>query len=176
LAANSEGGADFYTLNVNASGVVLAQDYPAVFWNPGRIHYDAINGLIYSDDGFHVIDPSTGLPVAIFEVGGGWPMAPDSPHNTVFMLVQYLSQIETPNYTIDLFDMTHFTRVSQVPFSTSEDGINPLSRFIRWGSNGLAANFKGGNVYLLSGSFVDAKTSPTLKRRGKKNRKIIASH
>ena len=89
-AASTEGGGDFYTLSVSSSGVVLDQDYPSVFWNEGKINYDAANGLIYSDDGFHAIDPSTGMPVGIFEVGGGWPMAPDSTLNTVFMPVQYI--------------------------------------------------------------------------------------
>jgi hypothetical protein len=152
-AASSEGGGDFYTLTVNSSGVVLDQDYPGVFWNPGRIHYNSANGLIYSDDGFHVIDPSTGLPVGILEVGGGWPMAPDSTDNTVFILAQYVWQGNS-NYTINLFDMTRYVRVAAVPFSTTAViGFNPPRRFIRWGSNGLAVNFKGDNVYILSESF-----------------------
>jgi len=147
-AANAEGGGDFYTLSVDSSGVTLSQDYTSIFWNPGRIHYDPDSGLIFSDDGFHVIDPSTGLPIGIYEVGGGWPMAPDTPHNTVFLLARYIWQ-ENSNFTINLFDMTHFTLMTQVPFSTSERGFNPLGRFIRWGTDGLAVNFKGGNVYLL---------------------------
>jgi hypothetical protein len=149
----AEGGGDFYALSVNSSGVVLNQDYPSIFWNPGRIHYYRANGLVYSDDGFHVINPSTGLPVGIFEVGGGWPMAPDSARNTVFLLAQYIWQGNS-NFTINLFDMTHFTLVTQVPFSTSERNFNPLGRFIRWGADGLAVNFKGGNVYLISGAIL----------------------
>lgn len=164
----AEGGGAFYSLTVSSSGVVLTQEYPSVFWNQGRIHYDATNGLVYSDDGFHVIDPATGLPVGIFEVGGGWPMAPDSTLNTVFILAHYVWQ-ENSNYTIDLFDMTHFTPVTQIPFSTSEDGINPVVRFLRWGSNGLAANFKGGNVYILSGSFVSGQST----RRSEKQLKPV---
>jgi hypothetical protein len=160
----AEGGGSFYSLTVSPSGVILTQEYPGVFWNPGRIHYDSANGLIYSDDGFHVIDPTTGLPVGIFEVGGGWPMAPDSTLNTVFILSQYLFQGNS-NYTIDLFDMTHFTLITQIPFSTSEDGINSLGRFLRWGSNGLAANFQGGNVYILSGSFVNGNTARRSERQ-----------
>ncbi len=152
-AASTEGNNDFYTLNVNSSGVALDQDYPEVFWNPSRINYYAATGLIYSDDGFHVIDPSTGLPVNIFEVGGGWPMAPDSTLNTVFILAQYIEQ-QNSIFTIDLFDMTTFTPITKIPFSTSESGFNPVGRFIRWGSNGLAVNFKGGEMYILSGSFV----------------------
>jgi hypothetical protein len=155
-AANSETtGYDFYTLTVSSSGVALDQDYPEVFWNGGRIHYNQGTGLVYSDDGFHAIDPSTGLPAGIFEVGGGWPMAPDSTLNTVFILAKYVWQ-ENANYTIDLFDMTRYVPVAHIPFSTVQNGLNQLGRFIRWGSNGLALNDTAGNLYLISGSFVAA--------------------
>src|SRR5229473_2108042 len=71
-AVNNSGGGDFYALTVNSLGVTLRQDYGGVFWNPGRIHFNKANGLIYSDDGFHAIHPSTGLPTGIFEVAGRW--------------------------------------------------------------------------------------------------------
>lgn len=147
---------DFYTFAVSSSGITLQQDFPSVFWNePGRIQYDSTNGLVYSDDGFHVINPSTGLPAGIFE--GGGPMAPDSSLNSVFVLAQYVWQ-ENSNYTVEIFDMTHYVRVGWVPFpTTAQPGINPMGRFIRWGSNGLAVNFKGDQIYLLSGSFVNAQ-------------------
>src|SRR6266576_1469617 len=159
-AVNNSGGGDFYALTVNSLGVTLVQDYGGVFWNPGRIHFNKANGLIYSDDGFHAIDPSTGLPTGIFEVGGGWPMAADSTLNTVFILTQYIWQ-ENSNYTIDLFDMSHYVRTGQVPFSkSSQFGINTVGRFLRWGTNGLAVNFKGGgNIYFLSGPFVNRAAS-----------------
>jgi hypothetical protein len=152
-AANSSTTAfDFYTLTVNPSGVVLDQDHPSVFWNPGRIQFDRGSGLVYSDDGFHAIDPATGLPTGIFEVGGGWPMAVDSANNKVFILVQYVWQANL-NYTIDVFDMTHYVRVASIPFpTTAQLGFNPPNRFIRWGSNGLAVSFKGDKIYLLSGN------------------------
>jgi hypothetical protein len=152
-AANSSTtGFDFYTLTVTSSGVVLNQDYPSVFWNPGRIHFDRGSGLVYSDDGFHAIDPATGLPAGIFEAGG--PMTPDSTLNAVFSLVQYIWQGNS-NYTVEVFDMTHYVPVAAIPFPTSaQPGFNPPGRFIRWGSNGLAVNFKGDKIYLLSGSFV----------------------
>jgi len=147
---------DFYTLTVNSSGVVLDHDYPGVWWNPGRIHYNAPSGFIYSDDGFHAVNPQTGLPVGLFEVGGGWPMAPDSSLNTVFMLAQYIWQQNT-NYTIDLFDLSHYVKAGWVPFpTTAQLGLNPPGRFLRWGTDGLAINFtgQGGSIVLLSGSFV----------------------
>ena len=156
-AANSSTtGFDFYTLTVNASGVVLDQDYPSVFWYaPGRIQYDSTNGLVYSDDGFHVVNPAIGLPAGLIE--GGGPMVPDSSLDSVFVLTQYVWQ-ENSNYTIDIFDMSHYVRVGWIPFpTTAQLGFNPLGRLIRWGSNGLAVNFKGDQIYLLSGSFVSAQ-------------------
>lgn len=154
-AANSETTAmDFYTLTVGASGVTLANDYQGVFWNPGRIHYDSGSGLVYSDDGIHAVDPATGLPAGFFEVGGGWPMAPDSSLSHVFMLDQYVWQGNS-NYTVSIFDMTHYVPVARIPFSTGQSGINQLGRFIRWGANGLAVNDMQGNLYLIAGPFVN---------------------
>ena len=154
-AANSESsGLDFYTLQVSASGVVLQQDYPSVFWNPGRIHYDHGSGLVYSDDGFHAVDPATGLPAGIYELGGGWPMAPDFTLNTVFILTKLVFQAN-PEYTIALFDMHHFVPITHFPFSTpAVSGLGRLGRFIRCGNNGLAFNDTSGNIYLLSGPFL----------------------
>ena len=154
-AANFETSSmDFYTLDVNTSGVTLANDYEGVFWNPGRIHYDRGNGLVYSDDGFHAVDPSTGLPAGIFEVGAGSPMAPDSARNHLFMLTQYILQ-GSSNYTIVVFDMTHYVPLARIPFSTGQNGFNRLGRWIRWGSNGLAVSDTEGSLYLISGPFVN---------------------
>src|SRR5262249_7138642 len=150
-ANNSGGSSDLYTLTVNSSGVTLDHDYASVFWNPGRIQYDRGSGLVFSDDGFHVIDPATGLPTGIYEVGGGWPMAVDSAHNTVFILAQYVWQ-QTTNYTINVFDMTHYVRVAAIPFSTTAPLGFSAIRFLRWGTNGFAVSFKGDKIYLLSGS------------------------
>ncbi len=161
---------DFYTFAVSSSGITLQQDYPSVFWNePGRIQYDSTNGLVYSDDGFHVINPATGLPAGLIE--GGGPMTPDSSLDSVFVLTQYIWQ-ENSNYTIDIFDMTHYVRVGWVPFPTTAlPGFNRLGRFIRWGSNGLALNFKGDQIYLLTGSFI----SNPQKARAKQIRKTVRS-
>jgi hypothetical protein len=163
-ALYASGGGEFFTLDVNASGVLLNQGYPAVFWNPGGIHYDRGAGLIFSDDGFHAVDPSTGLPAGIFEVGGGWPMAPDSALNTVFILTKYIWQ-ENSNFTIDVFDMSHFTSVNRIPFSTVQYSAPALTRFIRWGSDGLAVNDPSGNVYLISGPFVSGALRPGSRAR-----------
>jgi len=145
---------DFYTLDVSSSGVTLNQDYQGDFWNPGRIQYDRGSGLVYSNDGYHAINPSTGLPAGIFEVGGGWPMAPDSTLNHNFILDQHIFQ-GVNNYTISVFDMTHYVAVARIPFSSGPNPINRLGHFIRWGTNGLAINDTQGNLYLISGPFVN---------------------
>jgi len=158
-AASSEGNGDFYTLSADSSGVTLDQDYPEIFWNPGGIHYNKGNGLIYSDDGFHVIDPSTGLPVGIFELGAGAPMAPDSTLGTVFLLAKYLFQ-ENSNYTIDLFDITHFVKTGAIPFTTTAQlGFNPPTSILRWGSDGLALGFQGDSIYLFSGTVITGQSA-----------------
>lgn len=154
-ASNMESTNDFFILSVSSSGVVLSQDIENMFWWPAKIHYDSGNGLVYADDGSHSVNPSVALPAGIFQVGGGWPMAPDFNLNTVFILAQYTFQgSESTNYSINTFDMTNYLPVAAIPFSTT--GIFPLGRFIRWGSNGLAVNDKGGNIYLISGPFVSA--------------------
>ena len=145
---------DFFALDVTSSGVVLKQDYPGVFWNPGRIHYERGNGLVYSDDGYHAVNPMTGLPTGIYEVGGGWPMVPDVTLGHVFLLDAYVWQGNS-DYTISVFDMTHYVPILRIPFSTVPGGIQRLGRFIRWGSNGLAVNDTEGNLYLISGPFVN---------------------
>lgn len=145
---------DFFALDVTSSGVALKQDYPGVFWNPGRIHYERGNGLVYSDDGYHAVNPMTGLPTGIYEVGGGWPMVPDVTLSHVFLLDAYVWQ-GSSDYTISVFDMTHYVPILRIPFSTVPGGIQRLGRFIRWGSHGLAINDTEGNLYLISGPFVN---------------------
>src|SRR2546422_6738731 len=63
-----------------------------------------------------------------------------------------------------LFPYTTLFRslVAQIPFSTAQNGLNRLGRFIRWGTNGLALNDPAGNLYLISGSFVRDRKSTRL--------------
>jgi trimeric autotransporter adhesin len=170
---NENQGFDFYTLTVSSSGIVLDQDYPNVFWNPGRIHYNSDTGLVYSDDGFHAINPTTGLPAGIFEAGG--PMAPDATLNTVFSLIQYGWQVPS-NFTIELLDMTHYIPVNRIPFSAAQDDLAGLNRFIRWGTNGLALNDTAGNLYLISGPFISGDQQSGSQRRAKPVRMPSANH
>ena len=95
-------------------------------------------------------------------------MAPDSSLNTVFILAKYIWQ-ENGNYTIDLFDMTHYVPITWVPFSTTPNGILSFGRFIRWGSNGLAVNDTRGNIYIISAPFVNGSHSTKGQVRQQQN-------
>jgi IPT/TIG domain len=150
-ANNEDTGFDFYTLTVNASGVVLDKDYGGVFSDFGiRIHYDAGTNLVYSDDG-HIVNPSDGLPAGTFQASG--VMVPDSTLNAAFFLGQTESQFGSTDYTIESFNLTQFTPVNTMVVP----GVlgNPL-RLIRWGSNGLAFNTNNGQVFIIEGGFVSA--------------------
>jgi hypothetical protein len=150
-AANYESTAyDFYTLTVNASGVTLANDFQNAFSLPARIHYDAGKNLIYSDDG-HIINPATGASAGTFAASG--LMVPDSTMNAAFFLGQTSQQQGTTNFTIESFDLTHLTPTNSLVV-TNVSGT-PI-RLIRWGSNGLAFNTNGSQIFLISGTFVSA--------------------
>ncbi len=146
FAANNEDtGFDFYTLSVNASGVVLANDYPNTFSSfSNRIHFDAGTKLVYADDG-HAVDPSNGHPVGNFATSG--VMVPDSTLNSAF----FAASLTPNNITIQSFDLTHFTTINSITFSIGNG--NPV-RLIRWGQNGLAFITNGGQVGLVGGNFI----------------------
>jgi hypothetical protein len=146
FGANGEGsGFDFYTLSVNSSGVVLANDYPNTFSSfTNRIHFDNGTRLIYADDG-HVVDPTTGLSVGNFGAAGA--MVPDSTLNRVF----FVTSASGETATIQVFDQTHFAPISSITISNVSG--KPL-RLIRWGQNGLAFNTDAGQIVLVGGNFV----------------------
>ena len=144
-ANNEDTGFDFYTLIVSSAGVTFGNDYGGDFSQFGiRIHYDRGTKLVYSDDG-HVIIPSTGLPAGTFAASG--IMVPDSGLNKAFFLGQTQSQFGTTDFTIEAFDLTHFTPLDSIVVSNVTG--NPL-RLIRWGANGLAFNTSGGQIFLIS--------------------------
>ncbi len=142
-------GFDFYVFSVTAQGVTETEDYGSAFSTFGaRIHYDAGTQMIYSDDG-HVVDPATGAPAGNFEVSG--VMVPDSTVSKAFFLGQTSSQTGSQNYTLESFNISQFTPIDSVQFPNVSG--KPL-RLIRWGSNGVAFNTTGGQLYLYQGSIV----------------------
>ena len=88
----------------------------SLFNNGYLMHSDFGTGLIYSDDG-NVADPSKLAIVGTYNASG--LVAPDSSLNSVFILGQTESQVNTNNYTIDSFDETAYTATSSITLTTS---------------------------------------------------------
>ena len=166
-AANYESsGFDFYALSVNAQGAQQVQDYPNAFDRyDARIHYDAPSGLIYSDDG-HVLRAASGQRVGTYQDAG--PMVPDPAANRA-----YFAEQNDTGYSIDAFDLAHFTAKPGVSFT---GGSEFPRRLIRWGSVGLAMNTSGGPVYLVSpgGSGVGTIGVNTLVGNGSHSQNTVA--
>jgi hypothetical protein len=148
---------------VSASGATLSQDYPNE-WNGfgENIHYDPGTGYIYSDGGT-VVNPATGAQVGTFAASG--IAVPDSTLNRVFFVGQVQGQVGTASYTLESFDQTKFTPIGSITISGV---VGTPTALIRWGSSGLAMVTKSGNLggnagpgqlYLLSGTFVNPAAS-----------------
>lgn len=133
----------------------------------GGIHFDSGTGYLYDNHG-HVTDPNTGLPIGVFDASG--VMVPDSSLGVAFFVGQSQTNIFSGTYTLEAFDITHFTPLGTVT-------LNKISgtpvRLIRWGSSGLALltsvnvsypNQGGGQVYLISGPFVNPQGTSALAR------------
>ena len=158
---------DFLVLAIGSSGAILSQHYDRVFnAYSANIHFDAGTGLVYTDAG-QAIQPSNGTIVGSYGASG--LAVPDSILGRVFILGQTSPQVGTSNYTIESFNQTSFAAIGSITIQNV--GGTPTS-FIRWGNNGLAfttriggtADFIGtgpGQLYVVSGSFVDPAAAPT---------------
>ena len=176
----------FFALSVSSGGVQLVNDYPRAFAsNPitgyqgaglnQRLHYDATTGYLYGDDGA-VVNPSTGAPVGTFAASG--LMVPDGTLGLAYFIGQTQSEFlagaesmgaGSGDYTIEVFDLTHFTPINSIVIPNVAG--TPV-RLIRWGTNGLAfltnnnnngpsTPIPGMGVYLISGVFVTNPSSLT---------------
>ena len=168
-AANYEDtGFDFYTIPVDASGFGKVTDYgglvPGFF---GHIHFDKTTGYVYDDDGT-IIDPSAGTVVGTFNASGS--MVPDGTLNRAFFLGQTQSDVGSGTYTLESFDMQHFTPIGTMTF---KNVAGQPTHLIRWGTDGLAFTVWNttdlntniaGQVYIVSGSFVDGVGSNAVAR------------
>jgi hypothetical protein len=143
---------DLLTFSASPAGLAVNQDFPDAIGSFGRIHFDPGTKLIYSNDG-HVVDPVSGLPVAVFQASG--LMVPDSTLNTAFFLTPPSG---TGGITIQAFDMTHFTPLGSI---TIPNVAGSPKKLIRWGQNGLAFNTDQGQIVLVGGTFVSPASTAT---------------
>jgi hypothetical protein len=159
---NEDTGFNFYTIPVTSNGFGAVTSYGALAGGFGdKLHYDATTNLLYTDDGV-VINPSTGTKVGEFDASG--LAVPDGANGMIFFLGQLSSSFGSSNYTIQSFDINHFTPIGTL---TVSNVVGSPTHLIRWGTNGLAFTSNNylyglepseqqGAVYLLSGSFVSA--------------------
>jgi hypothetical protein len=159
FAANYEDTAfDFYTIPVTAAGLGTPTDYPGLV--PGFfffIHYDSSTGYVYDDDG-GIINPATGTVVGTFAASG--LMIPDGTLGRAFFIGQTQANSGGSTYTIESFDIHHFTPISTLTIKN----VNGFpTKLIRWGANGLAfttynpgatSASSAGSVYIINSSFV----------------------
>lgn len=149
FAANNETTQfDFYTFNVNASGVTLNKDFPNVFFEfITKIHFDPVSKVVFSDDGT-AADPATGFLGRISTAG---PMIVDGNLKAAFFIIA--SNAGPGTYEIRKYDLTTFTLQDHITISNV---VGTPTKLIRWGANGLAFNTTVlgnpavGKVYALS--------------------------
>jgi len=148
--------ADFFTFTVNASGVVLDNDF--IVLSAGgilRIHYDAATNLVYRDDGL-VINPSNGLQPGTFVAPVQGAMTPDSTLNAAFFAGLTDNQLQDNQMTIATFNLTQFTSINTL---VVPNVVGYALRLIRWGTDGLAFLTTSGQVFLIEGSIVSVDPS-----------------
>jgi len=144
-AANNEDTRfDFYVDGVGPSGPVLLSDTANMFNEFfATIHFDAGDGLIYSDTG-QVIDPVTLRHVGSFPLMAH--MVPDSALNRAFFIYPAYSSWDE---NIAIFDQARFTLLDTIAVRSVKGW--PIN-LIRFGADGLAFCTDQGYVYLLYGA------------------------
>jgi hypothetical protein len=143
-------GFSFYNFSIDAGGVSQGVAYPNIFNVPyfTRIQYDPTTGRVYGGDGT-VVDPSTGSRVGYFGQSG--QVVADGALGKAW---------RTPDQSVDIasdlvmqsLDLKTFAAIQSVTIPNIQGNV---LRLIRWGTNGLAFNTDLGQVYILSGSFVN---------------------
>ncbi|NYF52698.1 YncE family protein [Tunturiibacter gelidoferens] len=164
FAANNEDtGFDFYTIPVTSAGFGKVTDYGGLAGGFGQdIHYDAVTTYVYDDNG-RIINPGSGTVVGTFNASG--LMVPDGSLGMAFFLGQSIDNFGSSTYTLQSFDIRHFTPIATL---TINNVVGTPTHLIRWGTDGLAFTTSnefgppgttGGAVYIVSGSFVQGTGS-----------------
>jgi hypothetical protein len=152
FAANSSSTAfDFYTLAVNAAGVMVSHDFPNVFTSPvKRIHFEPSKNLVYADNG-QIVNPTTGTSTGRFLTPLFFEsalMVTDVAANRAYFITQ---QFSSGAVTMQSFNLTTLAAIDSLTINNVNGNIG---RLVRWGQNGLAFNTSGGQVFLVAGTFV----------------------
>lgn len=176
---NDLGSTDtLFVLSVNSDGVQLSQSDQlmtgAYAFSMGNIHYSALTGYLYTDDG-PVLDPSAGsvvnhLPLAALN-GTALVSTVLTLDDTLGMAWVIGQPVGSPGqYVIEAFNLQTDALLGSI---TVPNVVGTPVKLIRWGSNGLAFLTSGTNgpqqgdgVYIINGDFV---TKPSTMSRSAHN-------
>jgi Bacterial Ig-like domain (group 3)/Calx-beta domain len=131
----------FRKMLVSASGVSVISTLTTAISGSGDIKYD--NGNIYASNG-RAINPETGSTLGTFSVVNSLAFVPDASVGRIYFVTGSGSST-----ALQVFDQKTFLPVGSLNIPNVNG--NPL-RLIRWGTNGLAFNTSGNQVYFIQDS------------------------
>lgn len=152
---------EFSVFSVDAEGVTHQRNTNTPVNGVGG-HFYYHSGLIYLDGG-SVYDPAVDLERAKLELGFGDEtdfavVAIDSDLRKLFYLKTTYPSGGRVVYKIDTFDMDTYAPIDSMEyFPDSPASRIFLTRFLRWGTDGLVFLNTRGELYLLTGEFVNAR-------------------
>ncbi|HET7810332.1 MAG TPA: hypothetical protein VFL16_07125 [Steroidobacteraceae bacterium] len=158
---NETSSGQFSIYSVDATG--LRYERRAGFSDPSE-HLHFLNGRIYSDYG-QILDIAGDSLVATLELGFRDHtyralVAVDADlHKLFYLEITYPFNAQVVVYKVETFDLDTLAAIDSVTYSdlSIEKPRLEVMRFIRWGSDGLAFINREGELYLLSGAFVDGR-------------------
>jgi trimeric autotransporter adhesin len=149
-------------ITVSSSGGTLAQQWDNMVTGNG---FQYSGGLIYGGNG-QEFNPASGLLLGTFDVGsfccnGGPEVLPNSALNRAFALGQtpFFNGLGITSYNLSQF--TPLAAANLVELNTGNNSI-AFSKFIQWGTNGLAFILTNGCCGTPLGIQVVLLQSPTL--------------
>jgi hypothetical protein len=148
-ADGQDTGAIFYTLSVDSGGTQISNNLSDAF-SPffARIHFDAPRARVYSDNGgiVNVVNATRAG-----DLGASSLIAIDSGLSRAWSVPQLPF---SGSATLQLRSVNLQTAATIGTLTLPAVTGRPI-RLIRWGMNGLAFNTEAGDVYLISGNFVN---------------------
>lgn len=144
---------DFYSISVNGYGAAVSSEFKGLIGGLRyRIHFDTSTGYVYADGG-NVIDTASGSTVGVFPAAGRMIM--DSSKGKAFFIAKGYGQ-NSNNFILSSYDINQYALIDTVVIS----GVKGFpKRLILWGSDGLAFNTSGGQIFFIQGTFVKAISS-----------------
>jgi trimeric autotransporter adhesin len=158
-------GTELYSLSVDGNGVSTNKVFSGALIFPifeTDLLFDKGTGLLYTEGG-QVVRPSDATVLGTFGASG--LVATDASLNRVFILGQTPVQSgDFSDFTIESFNQTSFAPIDTITISHV---VGDPVAFVRWGTNGLAFvtrigaatdlnNIGPGQLYVISGSFVNS--------------------